>query len=79
MHIITVEQMRGCRAILGWSFDELSAITGISTSTLKRIEKGSGRLQCRVEHIEKIINAFEGSGLVQLPDATTIVIVDSRG
>lgn len=74
MYLITSEQIRACRAILRWTIDDLSKKSGVSPSTLKRIEKASGIPNCRVENMEQVKNAFEATGKVALPNSETIVL-----
>ncbi|NRA71954.1 MAG: helix-turn-helix transcriptional regulator [Gammaproteobacteria bacterium] len=75
MTLITSEQIKACRAILGWSIKELSEQSGVSISTLKRIEQRSGYPHCRIENIEQIRATFENTDRVHLPDSRTVVII----
>lgn len=40
--MITVEQLRAARGLLGWSQSELAARAGLSLPTVKRLEAGFG-------------------------------------
>jgi transcriptional regulator with XRE-family HTH domain len=40
--LVTVEQLRGARALLGWSQTELAERAGMSLPTIKRVESGRG-------------------------------------
>jgi transcriptional regulator with XRE-family HTH domain len=40
--VITIEQMRAARALLGWSQSELAKRAGLSLPTVKRVEAGTG-------------------------------------
>ena len=42
MPIITVQQLRGARGLLGWSQSELADHAGLSLPTVKRFEGGFG-------------------------------------
>lgn len=75
MFLITSEQIRACRAVLRWTVDDLAEKTGISVSTLKRIEKVNGYPSCRIENIEKIRTTFEKTNAVHLPDSKTVILV----
>lgn len=75
MFLITSEQIRACRAILRWTVDDLAEKTGISISTLKRIEKYEGYPSCRIENMERLRSVFEQTNIVHLPDSKTIVIL----
>jgi len=41
-YVITIEQMRAARGLLGWSQSELAKRAGLSLPTVKRVEAGSG-------------------------------------
>lgn len=76
--LITTAQIRACRAILRWSIGDLSKRTGISVSTLNRIEKTDGYHNCRIETIEKIRTTFEETNAVHLPDKKTIIMISNE-
>jgi transcriptional regulator with XRE-family HTH domain len=40
--VITTEQMRAARGLLGWSQSELAKRAGLSLPTVKRVEAGKG-------------------------------------
>lgn len=40
--MITIEQMRAARGLLGWSQSELAKRAGLSLPTVKRVEAGRG-------------------------------------
>jgi transcriptional regulator with XRE-family HTH domain len=40
--VITIEQMRAARGLLGWSQAELAKRAGLSLPTVKRVETGAG-------------------------------------
>jgi transcriptional regulator with XRE-family HTH domain len=40
--VVTVEQLRAARGLLGWSHSELAARAGLSLPTVKRLEAGFG-------------------------------------
>jgi transcriptional regulator with XRE-family HTH domain len=40
--VITIEQMRAARGLLGWSQSELAKRAGLSLPTVKRVEAGAG-------------------------------------
>jgi transcriptional regulator with XRE-family HTH domain len=41
-YVITIEQMRAARGLLGWSQSELAKRAGLSLPTVKRVEAGAG-------------------------------------
>ena len=40
--MVTVEQIRGARGLLGWTQSELASHAGLSLPTVKRLETGVG-------------------------------------
>jgi len=40
--MLTIEQLRGARGLLGWSQSKLAARAGLSLPTVKRVEVGLG-------------------------------------
>jgi transcriptional regulator with XRE-family HTH domain len=40
--VLTIEQLRAARGLLGWSQSELAARAGLSLPTVKRVEGGKG-------------------------------------
>ena len=42
MQMLTIEQLRGARGLLGWSQSKLAARAGLSLPTVKRVEAGLG-------------------------------------
>ena len=60
--MIDADQIRGARGMLGWSQDDLAARSGISTPTIKRIEKlGVGKSS--VDTVQAIENCFRQAGV----------------
>ena len=41
-HVITIQQIRAARGLLGWSQSELAKRAGLSLPTVKRVESGAG-------------------------------------
>ncbi len=64
---ITTSQMRAARGLLDWSQSELSARTGISTTSIGNIE--SGNTQARESTLEIIRKSFETGGVEFLPNS----------
>jgi predicted transcriptional regulator len=61
--VLTVEQLRAARGLLGWSQSELAARAELSLPTVKRVETGTGP---RVSEIArtKLRRALESAGVV---------------
>jgi transcriptional regulator with XRE-family HTH domain len=60
--LITIEQLRGARGLLGWSQTELAERAGLSLPTVKRVEAGHGpRVSDQAR--EKLRRALEIGGI----------------
>jgi transcriptional regulator with XRE-family HTH domain len=59
--LVTIEQLRGARGLLGWSQTKLAHRAGLSLPTVKRFEAGSGSVSD--EAIEKLQSALEVGGV----------------
>jgi transcriptional regulator with XRE-family HTH domain len=62
LRLITLEQLRGARGLLGWSQTQLAERSGLSLPTVKRFETATG---ARVsDHaIEKLQRTLEKAGV----------------
>ena len=63
----TKGQLRGARAILGWSQEELARASGVSLPTIKRLEPGDGALQVRLDTLSRIEKALSEAGIEFVP------------
>ncbi|MET0514907.1 MAG: helix-turn-helix domain-containing protein [Nitrospiraceae bacterium] len=59
--MITIQQIRAARGLLGWSQTELANRAGLSLPTVKRVEAGIGP-RVSVEARTRIQNALEAGG-----------------
>ena len=60
--MITIEQLRAARGLLGWSQSELAFRAGFSVPTVRRVEAGSGP-RVSDEAREKLQQALEAAGV----------------
>ncbi len=60
--VITPAQARAARALLGWSQDQLVAVSGVPKRTVARLELGDGDPQRRT--LAAIRTALEQAGVV---------------
>jgi transcriptional regulator with XRE-family HTH domain len=60
--VVTIEQLRAARGLLGWSQSELAARAGLSLPTVKRLEAGFGP-RVSDEARGKLQRAIEAAGL----------------
>ena len=63
--MISIEQLRAARSLLGWSQTELAERAGLSLPTVKRVERESGSgPNVSDEAREKLRKALENAGVV---------------
>jgi transcriptional regulator with XRE-family HTH domain len=60
--VMTIEQLRAARGLLGWSQSELAARAGLSRPTVKRLEAGFGP-HVSNEARAKLQRAIEAAGI----------------
>lgn len=61
--MLTSEQMRAARALLGWKQEDLAKKAKIGLATIQRLERGSGPLMAHVSTVLKIEGAFVRAGM----------------
>lgn len=61
--MITSEQIRAARALLGWSGKDLAVKTGLGFSTLMRLEGLEGIPSVQAKTLDAIEKAFEKAGV----------------
>jgi transcriptional regulator with XRE-family HTH domain len=72
--MITANQLRAARSLLGIDQRELAQLSGLSVPTIQRMEASDGVVRGNVDSLMKLVQALEGSG-VELIDAGA----ESRG
>ncbi|AMK22735.1 MULTISPECIES: helix-turn-helix domain-containing protein [unclassified Sphingobium] len=61
--MITSQQMRAARALLGIDQRQLAALAGVSLPTIQRMEASDGQVRSVVDTLVKVINALEIAGV----------------
>ena len=61
--MITADQLRAARALLGLDQRHLSEISGLSVPTIQRMEASDGVIRGNVESLTKLITALEAAGI----------------
>jgi transcriptional regulator with XRE-family HTH domain len=65
--VITIEQLRAARSLLGWSQSKLAQRAGVSLPTVKRVETGTGpRVSDQAR--AKLQRALEAAGIAFLDE-----------
>lgn len=61
--MITSQQMRASRALLGIDQRQLAEAAGLSLPTIQRMESSDGQVRGIVDTLVKVIRALEGAGI----------------
>lgn len=61
--MITSQQMRAARALLGIDQRELARLAGVSLPTIQRMEASDGQVRGVVDTLMKVIGALEAAGI----------------
>lgn len=61
--MLIAAQIRAARLALRWSVKVLSEQSGVSTSTIKRVEAGNGVPTVSARNLASIQSAFEAAGI----------------
>jgi predicted transcriptional regulator len=61
--MITSQQMRAARALLGIDQRKLAELAGLSVPTIQRMEASGGQVRGVVDTLVKVVNALERAGV----------------
>jgi len=61
--VITSQQMRAARALLGIDQRQLAELAGLSLPTIQRMEASDGQVRGTVDTLVKVIGALESNGI----------------
>jgi len=61
--MITSQQMRAARALLGIDQRQLAELAGLSLPTIQRMEASDGQVRGVVDTLVKVISALESAGI----------------
>jgi len=61
--MITSQQLRAARALLGLDQRQLAELAGLSLPTIQRMEASGGQVRGVVDTLVKVITALEGAGI----------------
>jgi predicted transcriptional regulator len=64
--VITAEQIRAARALLGWSQPSLAAASGVSLPTIVRMEGKAGPGRSAAANVEAVRRAMDEAGVMFL-------------
>jgi hypothetical protein len=63
-NVVPASVWRAARAMVNWSAETLSERSGVSVSTIRRLETNDCSTQARKSNVERLIDAYRGAGLV---------------
>lgn len=66
--MITSQQMRAARALLGWDQRQLAEQADLSVPTIQRMESSDGQVRGIVRTLVKVVIALESAGIELLGD-----------
>lgn len=61
--MITAQQMRAARALLGIDQKQLAELAGLSLPTIQRMEASPGQVRGMVDTLVKVVSALEQAGV----------------
>lgn len=61
--MITSQQMRAARALLGIDQRQLADLAGLSAPTIQRMEASDGQVRGVVDTLVKVVNALDAAGI----------------
>lgn len=64
--MITAEQIKAARALLGWSQPQLVAASGVSLPTIVRMESSVGPGRSSASNVDAVRQALENAGVMFL-------------
>ena len=65
---VSNRQIKAARALVGWSQEHLTAASGVSLPTVKRLESADGLLGGRQGTRERLIAALASAGITFIDD-----------
>jgi transcriptional regulator with XRE-family HTH domain len=66
--MITAQQVKAARSLIGWNQEDLTRASGVSIATVKRMESRHGPLRGNADNVWKIQLALEDAGIVFLDE-----------
>lgn len=69
--MLTAQQVRAARALLGWKQEELAKKAQIGLATIQRLERGSGPLMAHVSTAVKIETCLKQAGILFIDSDTS--------
>lgn len=74
IQLITLQQVKAARALLGWSQEDLAKLCGMSKPALANFERGAAH--SRINNLNSIRNVFEKAGIEFITDEGVRLVRD---
>ena len=71
--MITSQQMRAARALLGIDQRQLAELAGLSAPTIQRMEASDGQVRGVVDTLVKVVTALEAAGIELIGENAPII------
>lgn len=68
--MITSQQLRAARALLGIDQNELARLSGLSPATIQRMEASNGVIRGNVGSLIKLVSTLEANGIELIAEDT---------
>jgi transcriptional regulator with XRE-family HTH domain len=69
--MITSQQMKAARALLGIDQRRLAALSGLSLPTIQRMEASTGVVRGNVDSLMRLVEALDGAGIELIGEGST--------
>lgn len=66
--LLTAEQIRAARALLGWNQPQLAEASGLSMMSIRRMEGPSGPGQRSAANVEAVRQTLVDAGVIFIPE-----------
>jgi transcriptional regulator with XRE-family HTH domain len=61
--VLTSDQLRAARGLLGWTQENLAQASGVAVSTVKRMEASNGVIRANTQNAWKVEQALRAAGV----------------
>ena len=61
--LVTTNQIKAARSLIGWRQYDLAAASGLAISTVRRLECLDGPITAHYDTVERLVKAFDAAGV----------------
>ncbi len=76
--MLSPNQLRAARALLGWDQRQLAEAAGVSLPTIRRMEASDGQVRGQVDTLVKVVEALQAAG-IELIEEGAASLAGGRG